>query len=278
MKIGSIFFILAFPVAAGALAAVYVLEKKRPLRPSVESKPVRTRRNLALAATAAAAMYFLEKPVAERAASLVERNRLGLLKLISLPGWLDMIVSVVLLDYTLYLWHVLTHRVEFLWRFHVVHHIDRDLDASTALRFHFGEIAISVVWRAVQILVIGVSPVSLRVWQTILLPLVVFHHSNMVLPGRIERVLSKFLVTPRLHGIHHSIVQDETDSNWSSGLSIWDRLHGTFRDISEHDGVMIGVPAFQEQTDAALISLLEMPFVQPRPSWGLPPSHVTDER
>lgn len=278
MRIGTIFRLLAFPMAAGALAVVYVLEKNRPLRASVESKPLRTGRNLALAATAAGAMYFLEKPVAERVASIVERKRIGLLKIFRLPRWLDMIASVVLLDYTLYLWHVLTHRIAFLWRFHVVHHIDADLDASTALRFHFGEIAISVVWRAAQVFIIGVSPHSLKVWQTILLPLVVFHHSNIELPKSIERVLSKFLVTPRLHGIHHSVVQAETDSNWSSGLSIWDRLHRTFRDISEHDGVVIGVPAFRRRCDLELPSLIEMPFVEQRSSWKLPPAEMTDER
>ncbi len=243
IKIGTIFRLLAVPAAVGALAAIYVLEKRRPLRASVESKPNRTGRNLAIAATAAAAMYFLEKPVANRLSSLVERKRIGLLKLFRMPKWLEMIVAVTLLDYTLYFWHVLTHRVGFLWRFHVVHHIDMDLDASTALRFHFGEIAISVAWRAAQIIVIGVSPASLRMWQSILFPLVVFHHSNVELPKTIESVLSMFVVTPRLHGIHHSVVQMETDSNWSSGLSVWDRLHGTFRNVSKHEGIRIGVPA-----------------------------------
>lgn len=276
MKIGPIFRLLALPVAAGALAAVYVLERKRPLRGTVESKPLRTGRNLAVAASAAGAMYFLEKPVAERAASIVERRRIGLLKIFRLPKWFEMVASVVLLDYSLYLWHVLTHRVQFLWRFHVVHHIDVDLDGSTALRFHFGEIAISVVSRTVQVFIIGVSPDSLKVWQTILLPLVVFHHSNIELPWSIERVLSKFLVTPRLHGIHHSIVQAETNSNWSSGLSVWDRLHGTFRDISEHDGVVIGVPAFRRQRDLKLILLIEMPFREQRPTWILPAGEDSD--
>lgn len=275
MKVGSIFRLMGFPLAAGALAAVYLLEKKRPLRPSQESKRLRNGRNLAMAATAAGAMYLLENPVAERAASLVEHKRIGLLKILRLPKWLDLVASVVLLDYTLYLWHVLTHRVDFLWRFHVVHHIDVDLDASTALRFHFGEIAISVVWRAAQIIIIGVSPDSLKVWRTLLLPLVVFHHSNIELGSAIEHALSKFLVTPRLHGIHHSVVRAETDSNWSSGLSIWDRLHGTFRDIREYDGVTIGVPAFRRPSDLELRSLLEMPFVEQRPSWE---STEADER
>ncbi len=277
MKIGTIFRRLAFPFAAGALAVVFVLEKKRPLRPTVESKSIRTGRNLAVAATAAGAIYFLEKPIAERTANLIERKRIGLLKIFRLPKWVEMAAAVVLLDYSLYLWHALTHRVGFLWRFHVVHHIDLDLDASTALRFHFGEIAISVVWRTVQIAVIGVSPDSLRLWQTILLPLVVFHHSNIALPEPLENILSKFLVTPRLHGIHHSVVRNETDSNWSSGLSVWDRLHHTFRDISEHDGVTIGVPAFRKPSDLALANLLEKPFVKQRPSWEISPNHLADE-
>lgn len=108
------------------------------------------------------------------------------------------------------------------------------------------------------------------------LPLVVFHHSNIELPESIEHILSKFLVTPRLHGIHHSVVRAETDSNWSSGLSIWDRFHDTFRDIYQHDGVTIGVPAFRRQVDLELIPLLEMPFVEQRPSWELPPANMTD--
>ncbi|MGQ0543266.1 MAG: sterol desaturase family protein, partial [Blastocatellia bacterium] len=229
-----------------------------------KSKAVRTGRNLAIASTAALVVCLIEKPIAERAASLVERKKTGLLKIFRFPRWFDMAVSVVLLDYTLYLWHVLTHRSKFLWRFHVVHHIDEELDAPTGLRFHCGVIAISALWRAAQIIVIGVSPASLRVWQMALLPLVVFHHSNIQLPERVERVLSKFLVTPRLHGIHHSVVQAETDSNWSSGLSLWDRLHGTFRDISEHDRVKIGVPAYRRLVDLGVIPLLKMPFLNQR--------------
>lgn len=259
--------IMAFPLAAGVLAAVYVLEKKRPLRPSVESKPLRTVRNLAVAATAGTALYFLEKPVAERVASLVERRRLGILKIWRLPKWLEAVAAVVLLDYTLYLWHVLTHKVPILWRFHVVHHIDLDLDASTAFRFHFGEIAISVAWRAAQIMVIGVSPDALRVWQRFLLPAVIFHHSNLRLPFAAERFLCNLIVTPRMHGIHHSTERSETDSNWSSGLTIWDKLHGTYRDIDVHEGVTIGVPAFRLPEDTELLSLIELPFAQQRPSW-----------
>jgi sterol desaturase/sphingolipid hydroxylase (fatty acid hydroxylase superfamily) len=107
-----------------------------------------------------------------------------------------------------------------LWRFHQVHHVDLDMDASTAIRFHFGEITISIIWRAGQVLLIGATPLSLSVWQTLLLMSVMFHHSNVELPWRIERWLSLLIVTPRMHGIHHSIVHRETNSNFSNNVSI----------------------------------------------------------
>jgi sterol desaturase/sphingolipid hydroxylase (fatty acid hydroxylase superfamily) len=124
---------------------------------------------------------------------------------------------------------VLTHRVPLLWRFHLVHHVDLDLDASTALRFHFGELLFSVPWRAAQVIVIGVSPTSYLVWQGLVFFSILFHHSNVALPIKLERWVVRFVVTPRMHGIHHSVVRGETDANWSSGLALWDWLHGTFR-------------------------------------------------
>ena len=155
------------------------------------------------------------------------------------------------MDYTLYVWHVLTHRVPFLWRFHVVHHVDLDLDASTALRFHFAEIVISIGWRIGQVVLIGVPPLALSAWQTATLVSIMFHHANVRLPIAAERRLNRFVVTPRMHGIHHSIVREETDSNWSSGLTLWDRLHGTLRlDVSQ-DEVTIEVPAYRDWRDVS---------------------------
>jgi sterol desaturase/sphingolipid hydroxylase (fatty acid hydroxylase superfamily) len=179
-------------------------------------------------------------------------------------------LAVVLLDYTLYIWHVLTHRLALLWRFHLVHHVDLDMDASTALRFHFGELALSIPWRAAQIMLIGVSPLSLSVWQTLLLLSIQFHHSNVRLPIRTERRLNRFIVTPRMHGIHHSIVPEEADSNWSSGLTIWDRLHGTLRLNVPQDEIVIGVPAYRDPEEAQLETVLVMPFEEQHPSWQLP--------
>jgi sterol desaturase/sphingolipid hydroxylase (fatty acid hydroxylase superfamily) len=171
-----------------------------------------------------------------------------------------LILAVVFLDYTLYAWHVLTHRVPWLWRFHVVHHVDRDLDASTALRFHAGELALSIPWRAMQIAAIGVPPYALHVWQNLVLLSILFHHSNFELPIAVERLVARFVVTPRLHGIHHSMVPEETNSNWSSGLTVWDYLHGTLRLDVPQQAITIGVAAYPTPADVTLANSFALPF------------------
>jgi sterol desaturase/sphingolipid hydroxylase (fatty acid hydroxylase superfamily) len=256
---------------AGAVGALVWLERRRPLRREVESKVERNVRNLAVAGVAAVALQVAERPVVERLTALVERRRVGLLKLAGLPQPLEIALAVVLLDYTLYVWHVLTHRVPALWRFHLVHHADPDLDASTALRFHFGELVVSVAWRAAQVLVIGVSPQSISVWQRLLFVSILFHHSNVRLPIEVERRLNKFVVTPRMHGIHHSTVRRERDANWSSGLTLWDKLHGTLRLNVPQDEIEIGVPLSRAPAELGLIEILKLPFAADRGMRQSPP-------
>jgi sterol desaturase/sphingolipid hydroxylase (fatty acid hydroxylase superfamily) len=245
-------------------------ELRRPLRRTTESKLHRNARNLAVAGAGAAVLQLAERPLIVPLAALVERRGLGLLQQLPLPGWLTVPLAVVLLDYTLYLWHVLTHRTPWLWRFHVVHHLDRDLDASTALRFHFVELLASIPWRAGQVLLIGVSPLALSLWQTLLFLSILFHHSNIELPIEWERRLNRFIVTPRMHGIHHSLVRAETDSNWSSGLTLWDWLHGTLRRNVPQQEIIIGVPAYRDSAEVGLAKILKLPFVAQPPSWQLP--------
>lgn len=244
----------------GSFGLLYLLEKKRPLRREIEPKPINTLRNLAIATTAGAAVYLLEKPITRKLTRLVEGNDLGLLKKLDLPDWAETAAAVVLLDYTLYLWHVLTHKAPFLWRFHRVHHADLDLTASTAIRFHFGEMAISVLFRAGQIILIGVSPKALSIWQKLLLLSIVFHHSNIRLPKDFEEKLELLIMTPRLHGIHHSSRLEEMDSNWSSGLSLWDLLHGTFRQDVRQERIVIGVPDLDRPDQVTLGKMLTAPF------------------
>lgn len=262
---------LNVPLIIGAFGALLWLERRRPLRRrTVEPKLIRDTRNLAVAALGAVTLQLAERPIIQPLTRLVERRGWGLLRRVRLPLWLEVSLAVALLDYTLYVWHVATHRVPLLWRFHVAHHVDLELDASTALRFHFGELALSVPWRAAQVVLIGVSPLALSVWQSMLLLSIIFHHSNVRLPLQLERWLNHFVVTPRMHGIHHSIIPEETDSNWSSGLTVWDRLHGTLRLNVPQDEIVIGVPAFREPEEVELIKVIGMPFVEQCPVWQLP--------
>lgn len=258
------------PLILGVFGALVWLERRRPLRREVEPKLTHTVRNLAVAGIGAIVLQLTERPVALGLAALVERHNLGLLKIVRMPVLLETVLAILLLDYTLYVWHVLTHKIPFLWRFHLVHHVDLDLDASTALRFHFGELAISVPWRMAQVIILGVSPFAYLAWQTFVLLSILFHHSNAELPIGLERLLNRLIVTPRMHGIHHSIVRDETNSNWSSGLNVWDRLHGTLRlNVPQHD-ITIGVPAYRGSEDVQLLKILPMPFGEQRASWRLP--------
>jgi sterol desaturase/sphingolipid hydroxylase (fatty acid hydroxylase superfamily) len=246
----------------GTFATLYVFERRRPLRQQVELKEINTARNLAIASAAGLASAVFEKPVTDKLTSFVESKRFGLLKIFRLPKPLEIILAVILLDYTLYIWHVLTHKTPFLWRFHKVHHADLDLTASTAIRFHFGEIIVSVLWRTGQVLLIGVSPEALKTWQTFLFLSILFHHSNVRLPESFENQLNKLIMTPRLHGIHHSSEEDEMSSNWSSGLTFWDFLHGTFRDDVEQKGIQIGVKDFDLVENVRLSEMISTPFVE----------------
>jgi sterol desaturase/sphingolipid hydroxylase (fatty acid hydroxylase superfamily) len=255
-------------IVGGTFLTLAILERRRPLRRSVEPGLTRPARNLAIAAVGSIAIHFAETPFVTRASAMIERRRWGLVKWLRLPVWMEVVAAVVLMDYTLYLWHILTHRVPALWRFHAVHHIDLDLDASTAIRFHFGELSLSAPWRVAQIVVIGTSPLALSIWQTGLLASILFHHSNVALPPGLERRLSRVLVTPRMHGIHHSTVQGETDSNWSSGLSVWDRLHRTLKLNVPQQDIVVGVPGFQDPDEVALTRMLVLPFAPEMPLTG----------
>src|SRR5436309_5937389 len=198
----------------GTFATLLWLEHRRPLRRQTESKLTRNMRNLAVVAVSATALWLVERPVALALAQFVEREQWGLVQYLRLPAWLKAVLAVILLDYTLYLWHVLTHKMPVLWRFHRVHHADLDLDASTALRFHCTEMMLSVPWRAAQVVVIGVMPLALSVWQTATLLAILWHHANVEIPLHLERWLCRVIVTPRMHGIHHSMVHEEADANW----------------------------------------------------------------
>jgi sterol desaturase/sphingolipid hydroxylase (fatty acid hydroxylase superfamily) len=252
--------LLRLSVIAGVAVAVLVLQRRRRARRYVEPRSVHTLRNLAVAGLSAATVHLVERPLVAPLARAAEARRRGLVWLVPAPAWARDALAVLLLDYTLYLWHILVHRVPALWRFHLVHHVDLDLDASTGLRFHAGEIASSVPWRAAQVFLIGASPRALTAWQTLTIVSVLFHHSNTRLSGSVERVLSWFVATPKMHAIHHSIDPAQLHSNFSSGLAVWDRLHGTARFDADPATVTVGVAGRLDPRDAALARILTLPF------------------
>ncbi|HVH87798.1 MAG TPA: sterol desaturase family protein [Terriglobales bacterium] len=244
----------------GLLGGLIFVEHRNPLRREKESKGRRNSRNLAVATLGALTLHFAESPVLYPLAKRMQDRRWGVLKWLRLPRVLESAVAVLLLDYTHYIQHVLHHRVPFLWRFHAVHHVDLDLDASTALRFHFGEIALSIPYRVAQVFLIGVDPRSLLTWQTLTLFSILFHHSNLRLPKSVEDRLVRFVVTPRMHGIHHSKEPQDQNSNWSGGLTLWDALHGTLNLGVPQREIDIGVPGFERPEQVTLPKILTQPF------------------
>ena len=253
-----------------ALLLLSWLEHRRPLRRSVEPKLRREVRNLSVAGVSAIAVVLAERPIVMPLAALVQNRNWGLLRLFGLPLWMEICRRSR------------AHGLRFLRLARpdapgpiplanaLVHHVDLDLDASTALRFHFTEMLASIPWRAGQVLVIGLTPFSFSVWQCVFLLSILFHHSNVELPVSTERWLNRLIVTPRMHGIHHSIVERETNANWSSGLTVWDWLHGTLRLNVPQSEVTIGVPAFREPESVTFPRIIAMPFEHLPPIWELP--------
>lgn len=248
---------MAFGVVVGAL---FVVERLRPLRLRKDPAPTRVARNLTIGVLAAATTAASEIPIIAPVQRFAERRQLGFLRRLPLPYALRLVLGFLLLDYTLYIWHWLNHRVPGLWRFHAVHHIDLDLDSTTGIRFHFGELALSAGFRSAQIVLLGVDAATLRVWQQCLLLSVVFHHSNLALPAAVERCLQAVVVTPRMHGIHHSTRVDEMNTNFSSLLPWWDRLHRSLRLDVPQPAITIGVAGFLDPADVTLERSLTLPF------------------
>ena len=260
MKIGK----LAMIAAAGAVVGgILLAERKRPLRKQERPAIPRNVRNAALGAGCAVIVAAVEEPLCQAIAEKNLSYKRGFAQ--KLPRPLRLLGGVVAMDYGFYWWHVATHKVPFLWRFHRVHHIDPDMDASTAVRFHPIDMLVSLPWRLVQVRLAGVSPKALRWWRHFFNFSILFHHSNMKLPKGVDRTLSRVLTTPEMHGIHHSSIKQERDSNYTSGLSFWDRLHGTFRATPPPDVIDIGVYDPLADSDVPLERALGAPFRETPP-------------
>jgi sterol desaturase/sphingolipid hydroxylase (fatty acid hydroxylase superfamily) len=172
-------------------------------------------------------------------------------------GWVGLGLDLVVLDLWIYWWHRFNHVVPFLWRFHEVHHLDEMLDVTSALRFHFGEVVLSSLVRAVVIFILDIPLASVVIFESVVLVSALFHHSNLKLPPALERAISFVFVTPSIHWVHHHAKRSDTDSNYSTTLSVWDYIFSSRSKMVRHTDMQIGV---ENKAEKELPGLIVRPF------------------
>lgn len=259
--------VIRLGVFAGVLLVMALLELILPKRKLIVPKGRRWFTNLGISVTAALvlrAMAALAVPVAAIAAAFyAQANGIGLLNNVAWPDWVKIVIALAALDLAIWAQHLASHKIPILWRLHQVHHADRDIDVTTAVRFHPIEIALSMLWKIVVVVPLGASPLAVFLFEVILNGCAMFNHANIDLPPWLDRTLRLFVVTPDMHRVHHSVEDDETNSNFGFNLSWWDRLFGTYRDQPRggHEGMTIGIRGFRNPRDVSwLPGLLVLPF------------------
>lgn len=230
-----------------ALVALLVLERLFPVARALGG-PRRTARNFSLAGLNAVLSFFVVVPVSALAAQWALDWRPGWWS-----GWAGLALDLVLLDCWIYWWRRANHELPLLWRFHEIHHLDEFLDASSALRFHFGEAFLSSLVRVAVIFVLGAPLAHVVAFETLLALITMFHHSNVRLPAGLERALSFVVVTPSIHWVHHHAIRADTDSNYSTLLSVWDLLFASRSATQRGPDMAIGVEGDHDRGIAALV-------------------------
>jgi sterol desaturase/sphingolipid hydroxylase (fatty acid hydroxylase superfamily) len=262
--IKSIFDSYGTPILISVFVILFILETKFSLRKRVQNKWKRMVINFIVSIPAFVLLRLLFIPAMIWLAVKNLQWQFGLNYLYDLQTWIEAVIAFVLLDYSNYIWHILLHKLPFMWRFHLVHHTDLDLDITTAFRFHFGEMIGSIFFRGAAVILTGASPALVLIYEIVFEAATQFHHSNTRLPFQFEKLLNKLIVTPRMHGIHHSVVRNETDSNYSTIFSFWDRLHKTIRVNIHQNEIITGVPMYADAKELTIGNLLKMPFTKIR--------------
>ncbi len=250
-------FLTLFALFAGAEALAPRLSRRMP-------RPQRWVTNLSLVvlgSLATRALAFGLPALAVGAAVDAQRLGVGVFNSFALPEWAALALAVLVLDFAIWAQHLISHRVPVFWRFHRMHHADRDFDVTTALRFHPIEILASMLVKIGVVYAIGAPPIAVLVFEIILNGTALFNHANLRLPPRIDRILRLVLVTPDMHRVHHSQLRAEHDSNFGFALSIWDRMFGTYiaQPSAGHDGMTLGLE-WQNNDPSHLRWSLMLPF------------------
>jgi sterol desaturase/sphingolipid hydroxylase (fatty acid hydroxylase superfamily) len=233
----------------GVFAAMAVWEFLAPRRELTTRKPPRWGSNLGLVFLNSFLLRLVAPLGAVGVALAAEKAGWGLFNVTTVPRWVAVTFSVVLLDFAIYLQHVMFHAVPLFWRLHMVHHADLDIDVTTGVRFHTIEILLSLGIKAGVILLLGPPAVAVLIFEVLLNATSMFNHSNVRMPLWFDRVLRWLVVTPDMHRVHHSWHRRETNSNFGFNHPWWDRLMGTYRDqpVDGHEGMTIGLHEFRDE-------------------------------
>ncbi|MDB6017294.1 MAG: Fatty acid hydroxylase [Pedosphaera sp.] len=239
---------------------------------SAQQRGIHGSRNLILGALNALMIAFAFAGLWYAVSRWATTHRFGLLNVLNLPLAFRLMAAFLLFDVWMYWWHRLNHRIPFLWRFHRTHHSDTTMDVTTASRFHFGEILFSACLRLPVILLLGLRIEELLLYEMALFAVVQLHHANISLPAKLDALLRSLIVTPNLHKVHHSRLPMETNSNYSSLFSFWDRCFRTFQLRADPRTITFGLAGFDEPAQQSLSGLIKTPLAHDRP--GL----TTDEQ
>lgn len=254
--------LIALAATALVFVALAVVELAAPRRRLRHRRSRRWITNLGLFALDTALVRLAVPLLMIGTAQLAEVRGWGLFNQLALPFWLELLLVLALLDLALFLQHWATHRVPLLWRLHQVHHADPDFDVTTAARFHPLEIALSMLYKMAVVAALGPTALTVFVFEVVFVAATVFVHANLSLPPALDRSARSAIVTPDMHRIHHSTLQRETNSNFGTMLSGWDRLFGTYRDRAQagQDGLTIGLAEYQDRRPLGLWWSLVLPF------------------
>ncbi|MFN0262414.1 sterol desaturase family protein [Tepidamorphus sp. 3E244] len=247
---------------ASVLVAMALYELAFPRRKLVIGRGRRWFTNLGIVVLDSVLVRILFPVVAVGAALWADSEGYGLFNLVAVPGWVAGVLGFLLLDFAIWGQHLASHKIPVLWRVHRVHHSDRDIDVTTALRFHPIEIVLSMVFKMAIVVVFGIPPLAVLIFEVVLNGMAMFNHANVRMPVWLDAILRKFVVTPDMHRVHHSIIHLETDSNYGFNLSVWDRLFATYiaQPSEGHDGMTIGLAEHQSTEPTRFAWSLLFPF------------------